>query len=407
MNNTTVISLSDLIQQATQHLDNLNYAEGTKLHYVLKWKHLLEYANLNKNYDFSLRLGYEFLESYYGIKKDMKLKTSEVFSVRTIKVLYEFMNNNSFEKCHQKKAKEVPCQFNYVLEEYIQVQQKKLLSSGTIRGKNIHLINFLSFVSQQKVNTIKDLTTKNVLSYVNTLSANSQATKSGILFTLRDFLSFLYSKGHTDKPINNLFPVIFSNKFERIPSHYSTQEIHKILKCIDKNTDYGRRDYLVMILAVQLGMRAGDIRQLRLSNIKWNVDTIEIIQEKTKILLQLPLLDNIKYALIDYIKNSRPKSDSDFIFLRHRAPIIPFVKGNTFFSIINKYMKVADICIDHKKHGLHSMRHSLAGNLLKNNTPLPVITGVLGHENTNTTKLYLRIDIEQLRSVALEVPYER
>jgi len=49
-------------------------------------------------------------------------------------------------------------------------------------------------------------------------------------------------------------------------------------------------------------------------------------------------------------------------------------------------MKVAYICIDYRKLGLHSMRHSLVGNLLKHNTPLPVITGILGHENTNTTR---------------------
>jgi integrase/recombinase XerD len=53
------------------------------------------------------------------------------------------------------------------------------------------------------------------------------------------------------------------------------------------------------------------------------------------------------------------------------------------------------------------MRHSTASNLLQNSTPYPVITGILGHENTSTTKIYLRIDIQQLRTVALEVPNEK
>jgi integrase/recombinase XerD len=53
------------------------------------------------------------------------------------------------------------------------------------------------------------------------------------------------------------------------------------------------------------------------------------------------------------------------------------------------------------------MRHSLASNLLSNNTPMPVITGILGHKNSNSTNLYLRINIDSLRSVALEVPDER
>lgn len=176
---------------------------------------------------------------------------------------------------------------------------------------------------------------------------------------------------------------------------------------MDRNSEFGRRDYIVLLLAIQLGMRAGDIRNLKFENIKWHLDTIEFIQEKTNKRIQLPLIENLKYALIDYIKNSRPNINVPHIFIRHRAPFTAFAKGNVFWTIINKYMDAAGIEINHRKHGLHSMRHSMASNLLKNNTPYPVITGVLGHENSNTTRLYLRIDIEQLRTVALEVPYER
>lgn len=257
MNNTTVIPLADLIHRATQHLDELKYAEGTKQHYTLKWRHLLEYAK-SKNYNtFSIELGYEFLENYYGIKEGMHLSTSQVFSVRIIKVLYEFMDHKSFYKCHQKKGKQSPNQFNSVIEEYIQLQEVMRLSARTISHKKINLINFLIFISQQRVNLIQELTPKHVLLYINTLFSYSQATKSGILFTLRDFLAFLYFKGYTMEPINNLFPVIFSNKFEKIPSYYSTNEIQKIMNFIDRDTAVGRRDYLVMLLAVQLGIRAG------------------------------------------------------------------------------------------------------------------------------------------------------
>ncbi|KAB3529720.1 tyrosine-type recombinase/integrase, partial [Alkaliphilus pronyensis] len=87
---------------------------------------------------------------------------------------------------------------------------------------------------------------------------------------------------------------------------------------------------------------------------------------------------------------------SEFIIYKH----------NVFHYVITRYMDEAMVSYSDRKHGLHSMRHSLASNLLKNNTPYPVITGILGHENTSTTCVYLSIDIEQLRSVALEVSYE-
>jgi len=208
-------------------------------------------------------------------------------------------------------------------------------------------------------------------------------------------------------PLNNLFPIIITNKSERIPSYYTTDEIHAILCQVDRNTDFGRRDYLILLFAVQLGMRAGDIRHLKFKNIKWNLNTVEFIQRKTKKSIRLPLTEELKYALADYMKNSRPKVDDPHIFIRHRAPFQPFVESNVFHHVINKYMLLAGIQIKNKKHGLHSMRHSIASNLLKNHTPYPVISGILGHETTSTTKFYLRIDIEQLRIVALEVPNDK
>ncbi|MBU0945833.1 MAG: tyrosine-type recombinase/integrase [Proteobacteria bacterium] len=214
--------------------------------------------------------------------------------------------------------------------------------------------------------------------------------------------------------MNDLFPVIFSYKFENLPSYYSTDEVRAILCQVDRNTKIGRRDYLILLLAVQFGMRAGDIRQLKFEHIKWSRNTVEFVQQKTKNSLQLPVTEELKYAVADYMKNSRPEEDDPHIFVRHRAPFQPFVESHTFYHVINKYMAQAGIELHGRKHGLHSMRHSTASNLLQNHTPLlqnhtpyPVITGILGHLNTGTTKLYLRIDIQQLRTVALEVSDEK
>jgi integrase/recombinase XerD len=407
MMDTTNLNLSEFIQQATLHLDELEYSEGTKNRYVLNWKHLLKYAETRKHSTFSMELGHTFLSDYHGIKQGTKLSSSQVFKVRCIKVLNEFRHNKAFRKCHQPLGQQAPTRFISILDKYIQAQKNLELSVRTIQGKQIRITHFLCFLDKRNLIDINTLVSYDVLAYLETLSEYSNSTKSGILFNLRDFLAFLVSQGYVESQISQLFPVILSNKFERIPSFYSPEETQKILLTVDRNTEIGRRDYIVLILAVQLGMRAGDIRHLKFDNIKWHLDTIEFIQEKTKNPLRLPLMENLKYALIDYMKNSRPSSDDPHIFIRHRAPFVAFATGQVFWSTINKYMDAAGISINNRKHGLHSMRHSLASNLLKQNTPFPVITGVLGHENSNTTKLYLRIDIEQLRSVSLEVPYER
>ncbi len=403
----TTISLTELINNAKTHLDLLGYTEGTKKHYIYKWKHLLMYAEQNGDTHYSKELGEEFLATYYGIKGDKKLSESQVFKVRTITVLGDLLEHNCFRKCHQKAGKQPPQQFINVLDKYQKRQQEKNLSARTICGKKIILVRFLSHLEKQELTDIRDLTSSEVLSYLPTLAKFRNNTRSGILFSIRNFLLFLYSEGYITEPLNDLFAVIISNKFDRLPSYYSTEEVNNLLCQVDRNSTVGCRDYLILLLAVQFGLRAGDIRRLKFQNIKWSRSTIEFIQQKTNAPIQLPLTDEFKYAVADYMKNSRPEVDDPHIFVRHRAPFQPFGESNSFHHIINKYISLAGIELSGRRHGLHSMRHSAASNLLQNNTPYPVITGILGHKNTAMTKCYLRIDIQQLRTVALEVSDEK
>ena len=73
---------------------------------------------------------------------------------------------------------------------------------------------------------------------------------------------------------------------------------------------------------------------------------------------------------------------------------------NTMISVTNA-LKGAGIDIKNRKHGPHALRHSLASNMLSNNTPLPTISNVLGHKSTATTQIYLKIDINNLAKCAL------
>ncbi len=406
MDHKTIL-LTKLIDRAKKQLDLLGYAESTKNRYVGKWKHFLVYAEQKGQPHFSKELGDAFLEDCYGIKAGVRLSASQVFKVRTVDVLDEMMKHSCFPRCRQKPGKQVTTQFHGILEKYKNLQFEKEISEKTVCGKEIILVRFLNYLDGQRIADIKSLTSHHVLSYLHTLKEYRHSTSSGIMFILRDFLLFLYSEGYVLEPLNDLFPVIFTNKHERLPSYYSADEIHAILCQVDRDTEFGRRDYLILLSAVQFGLRAGDIRQLKLENIKWSRSTVELVQQKTNKHLQLPLTEEFKYALADYMKNSRPQVDDPHIFVRHRAPFKPFAVNNSFYHVINKYMAMAGIKLNNRKHGLHSMRHSIASCLLRNRTPYPVIAGILGHKSTSTTKLYLRIDIQQLRTVALEVPDEK
>jgi len=110
----------------------------------------------------------------------------------------------------------------------------------------------------------------------------------------------------------------------------------------------------------------------------------------------------VGWALIDYIDNGRPVSDSPHIFLRERAPYIPLTN---FDNILVKHLRLAGISTEYvRHHGLHALRHGLATTLLEQGVSLDVIQPLLGHLNMHTTKKYAATNVSELRDCALEVP---
>lgn len=167
-------------------------------------------------------------------------------------------------------------------------------------------------------------------------------------------------------------------------------------------TPKGKRDYAILLLVVRLGLRVSDIRGLKLSSLNWNRKMISLIMQKTKQPLELPLLDDIGWAIIDYLKNGRPQTKSDRVFVRHRAPFDSFGENESFYRELHRYLVVAKLDIPLDVHcGLHSLRSTLARNMLEAKASLPVISEVLGHKSIHTTSIYLKIDLNGLRKCAL------
>ena len=82
----------------------------------------------------------------------------------------------------------------------------------------------------------------------------------------------------------------------------------------------GKRNYAMLLLALRTGLRSIDIVNLKLGDIQWKRNTIEIVQAKTGTPLVLPLLTDVGNAIADYILNGRPDSQQPYIFLRTQAP---------------------------------------------------------------------------------------
>ena len=218
-------------------------------------------------------------------------------------------------------------------------------------------------------------------------------------------LNWLYDTGKITFNGLDVFPEIRYPGRKFISSCYTDDEIRKLMNCVDTNTVVGKHDYLVLCLLVYYGLRISDILALSMGNINWEANIVHIKQQKTQKLIALPLIDEVKYPLLDYLKNVRPEVDDDLhILITLRAPYTPYAKNQSLQRIVVKYMDKAGIDYSNRHHGTHALRHSLAGSLLNENIPISAISGVLGHGSILTTDLYLGLDNIGLGKLALEVP---
>lgn len=165
----------------------------------------------------------------------------------------------------------------------------------------------------------------------------------------------------------------------------------------------GKRDYAIILLACRLGLRCTDIKNLTIDNFRWEDKKLIFVQSKTRTTLSLPLTPEVGWSVIDYLKYGRPNVESRCIFVRHLAPFLPFSEGDHLNQIIAKYIRLAHLSILRKKTGMHSLRHTLASLLLESDTPLPFISDILGHIDTESTAVYLKIDIKRLKECPLDL----
>ena len=217
------------------------------------------------------------------------------------------------------------------------------------------------------------------------------------------FLRFLYLQGYTTKDLSLSVPKQNKYNFKAIPSTWEPTEVKRMLDAIDRGSPVGKRDYAILILVAKLGIRAGDIKALQLSNLDWTSRTITIIQEKTKVETIFPILHDVGWALIDYLQHARPTCETPYVFVRLNAPFEPFSENANLHNIITKYTRLAGITVPRgKRHGLHSLRHSLASTLLEQGASLAVISKILGHMDSKSTSVYLHTDLKGLQACALD-----
>ena len=292
-----------------------------------------------------------------------------------------------------KKTNSTPGRFAGIEEKYISWCREKGNGPVTLRHKHRAFSRFFSFVESIGCDEAADLSPE----FIAKAAMNEKCTDNYRYF--REMLRFMAEKEIVKHDYSALVPK--ARSVFHLPSTYEKGERRLLENSPDRCTAIGKRNYAIILLANRLGIRNGDIAGLTFDEVLFEQDRIIFRQEKTKDAQELYLVQDVKEALLDYIKNSRPGPESGHIFLSCRAPYNP-IDPATVYSIIEKGFKDAGIDIKGKKHGGHSLRASLATDMANTGEPYEQIRKVLGHRSPDAIKHYAKLDVERLRLCALE-----
>src|SRR5207244_2783488 len=239
--------------------------------------------------------------------------------------------------------------------------------------------------------------------FVATLTGYQVKTVEQKLCALRAFLTFASAEGVVGAAVADAVPAVRSSKQAGVPSVWDPGEVARILDAIDRGNPCGKRDYAIVLLIARLGLRGMDVKRLEFGDFDWPGNRLFVKQAKPGDRVQLPLLKDVGWAVIDYMRAGRPVCDRPQVFVRPTAPIGPFSDQDHLHQILVKHARGAHVPISEKRrHGMHSLRHTLATRLMEDGTPLEQIADILGHQSVRSTGVYLKSSLGLLAKCALD-----
>jgi len=395
-------SFEEVTSQATECLKNrLSRADGTLHHYNCLWLRIKRYMDTQCIDFIDAAVCKDYLLQEFDNRDYCTLSKREKDSVKAFSILIEFIETGTIQPPKEVTDFEGP--IGQLMINYLAFKTSQRLTKHTTDEYEQHLFRFLRFLKENSVGSINAVNQLHILNYIKRINPQTISLAHIAIRTLRDFFKYLYTQRVLDMDFSGMMPKDNYKAQTKIPSIYSKEEIEKLIGSVDISYAAGKRDYAIILLAARLGLRASDIANLKFENILWEQNTIDLTQYKTGNKIELPLLSEVGNAIVSYLKYGRPKLDEPFVFLCARSPFNPIHTSVVTKIVQNSFAKTG-INSTYRRHGPHALRHSLAGRLLEKQTTLPVISEVLGHENTESTKFYLRIDLTSLRQCVLEVP---
>ncbi len=363
------------------------------------WQTLIKYADAFPKQEFTESFRNQFLLEIYDEKLERR---DEMYRItRSMNILSDYIYFHVIFRQYCTPKTEFSKELGRIFVDFLTEEKKRNFSQETEKQLRARLMRFHDYLYDIGIHDANLISGEIINTYILSLARFSTTYVSETLREMKRLFIFAYQNKYVDNSLDQYIPRVKNIRQQKIPSTFSVDEINSIIASIERNNPIGKRNYAIFLIAARLGIRGSDIRSLTFSNIDWDQKTVSFSQQKTGHLLKLPLPDDVGWAIIDYLKNGRPQTDSKNIFVSHNYP---YMQLSSISKIVPAQMRKAGIKSPNgRRIGMHAFRHGLATHMLEKNIPLPVISQTLGHADIKSTEVYLRISIAQLSQCALEV----
>ncbi|MEI6949749.1 site-specific integrase [Paraflavisolibacter sp. H34] len=400
--------INSLIVNAADHLKSkLFFSIKTVGTYKANWRRIRNFMDSKDIEYYSLEVEGKVLRHFFGNRGIKELTSYEKHLYNAIKMLTEFQQTEQIDLAPriEKRLRIFNGPIGKAIQHFLDYKRiEERMSAEGIRSYRYNLFHFFRYCNRKGLHAIEEVNLPLILQYLNDLDISKKSNMGILLPALRGLIKYAFNHKLLAVDFSGNLPKYRSVTQPKLPSTYSTEEIEKLISSVNRSSAKGKRDFAIILIAARLGLRASDIARLKFESLHWDTSTLEINQAKTGKELILPLLPDVGNAIIDYLKYGRPQSEEPYVFLTERPPRGPFSSSNVITHVVQRAFKRAGIDTRERRFGPHSLRHSLGARLLEKNTILPVISEVLGHENTESTRFYLRIDLNSMKQCMLDVP---
>lgn len=214
---------------------------------------------------------------------------------------------------------------------------------------------------------------------------------------LRSFLRFAFAKEETAADLSLSVPSVRHPHKAAVPRFVEAKDIERILDTCDLTSAVGRRDHAVLLLLARLGLRASEVVDLELDDLRWRAGEL-VVHGKGAVDDRLPLPKDVGEALTKSL-HDRPRCASRRVFLRMRAPWRGLGSPSTVSTIARRAIERSGL--QPPSRGAHLLRHSLATTMIQGGATMAEIGQLLRHRSANSTEIYAKVDFEGLRGIAL------